>query len=533
MNNTAELLTFDSLGLKEEILNTLNSIGHTSPTPIQEKTIPLLIKGGDLLGQAQTGTGKTGAFALPILNQIDLKNKTTQALVIAPTRELAVQVAEAFKTYAKNLSGFVVAPVYGGASMVEQLRILKRGAHVVVGTPGRLIDHLNRRTLKLDNIKTFVLDEADEMLKMGFKEDIESILEKAPSDRQIVLFSATMPKEIRRVAQRHQNNAKEVIIKSATQTVDTVEQSFWPVSKVGKFQALRRILEVHEFTSMLVFTKTKFASVEVADWLRDYGYKAACLNGDLSQSDRERVVGKLKNGNINIVVATDIAARGLHVDGISHVVNYDMPQEVESYVHRIGRTGRMGEKGQAILFVNRREERMLKTIERVTKQRIKPFDLPTQFQIDESRLKTIKGKIIKAAKKNETKKYQDLILEVTGEEGISALDIAAALVNLLEGNNEKKHTESNVVELFPKKKNSRDRSDRKRRGRGARGNSRSSRGGSRDKRGGKSSERKRSSAGKSSKSGSIWSKDRSSSSNKGSSSGSRKKGSESGGRSRR
>jgi ATP-dependent RNA helicase DeaD len=362
---------FDTLGLAQPLLKALAEVGYETPSPIQAACIPVLLAGHDLLGEAQTGTGKTAAFALPLLQKIDLKRAVPQALILTPTRELAIQVAEALQKYAHHMPGFHVLPIYGGQSMVVQLRALSRGTHVIVGTPGRVMDHLERKSLALNNLQTLVLDEADEMLRMGFIDDVKWILEHTPAERQTALFSATMPDVIRRVAHEHLREPKEIKIRSATSTVVTTSQSYCQTHTGQKLEALTRILEVEDdFDAAIVFVRTKTATVELADKLEARGYSVAALNGDLTQGLREQVIERLKAGTIDIVVATDVAARGLDVARISHVINYDVPYDTEAYVHRIGRTGRAGRAGRAILFLAPREMYMLKLIERATKQKI-------------------------------------------------------------------------------------------------------------------------------------------------------------------
>jgi len=367
---------FGQLALAGPVLQALQEIGYESPSPIQAESIPHLLEGRDLFGQAQTGTGKTAAFALPLLSRLDLGLKQPQILVLTPTRELAIQVAEAFQAYARHLKGFHVVPIYGGQSMDTQLRQLRRGVHVVIGTPGRIMDHLRRKSLVLDSLRTLVLDEADEMLRMGFIDDVEWILEHTPAERQTALFSATMPDAIRRVAQKHLRDPREVRIKSGTTTVSTTKQRYWQVSGLHKLDALTRILEVEDFDAVLIFVRTKTETVALAEKLEARGFAAAALNGDMNQALRERTVEQLKNEKLDIVVATDVAARGLDVQRISLVFNYDIPCDTESYVHRIGRTGRAGRPGSAILFVSPREMRMLRAIEKATRQPIEAMHLP-------------------------------------------------------------------------------------------------------------------------------------------------------------
>ncbi|MBC6904322.1 ATP-dependent helicase [Saccharophagus sp. K07] len=425
--------TFEQLGLSQPLLQALQQIGYESPSPIQAMAMPPLLKGRDVLGQAQTGTGKTAAFALPVLQQLDLKQKHTQALVLAPTRELAIQVAEAFQSYAHFLPGFHILPIYGGQAYDKQIQALKRGVQVVVGTPGRVMDHMRKGTLKLDKIKHFVLDEADEMLRMGFIDDVEWILSHAPSDRQIALFSATMPREIAKVANTYLNNPEHVKIEVKTTTAETIRQRYWPVSGLHKLDAITRILEVEPFDAMIIFVRTKTTTVELAEKLEARGYSAAALNGDIPQNVRERTIDKLKNGQIDILVATDVAARGLDVDRISHVLNYDIPYDTEAYVHRIGRTGRAGRAGEAILFVAKREVRMLHAIEKATGQAIQPMRLPSAADINEHRVIRFKQKIQDALQQEDLDFYRNLIEDICRDNEQNPIDIAAALACLYQG----------------------------------------------------------------------------------------------------
>ncbi|MCB0333409.1 MAG: DEAD/DEAH box helicase, partial [Bdellovibrionales bacterium] len=415
MNTESGTISFRELGLASHLLQTLEAVGYEAPTPIQAQSIPVLLSGQDLLGQAQTGTGKTGAFALPLLSNLDLHANAPQILVLTPTRELAIQVSEAFQTYARNLDGFRVVPIYGGQSMSHQLNHLKRGAHVVVGTPGRLMDHLRRKSLHLDSIKALVLDEADEMLKMGFIEDIEWILEHTPAEKQVALFSATMPPAIRKVARTHLKEAQEIHIESKTSTVETIRQQYWLVSGLHKLDALTRILEVEDGDATLIFVRTKNATVDLAEKLEARGYSAAALNGDVTQQLRERTIQKLKNGELDVVVATDVAARGLDVERISHVINYDIPYDTESYVHRIGRTGRAGRSGSAILFVAPREKRMLATIERATKQKMEAFELPTKKEVSLRRIERFKERLLSTVQNHDLSFYSQIINELSTE----------------------------------------------------------------------------------------------------------------------
>jgi len=429
-------VTFNDLALNKSLLKILDEVGYESPSPIQAQTIPLLLQGKDIIGQAQTGTGKTAAFALPLISNMDLKQKDPQLLVLAPTRELAIQVAEAFQKYATYMKGFHVLPVYGGSDYSGQIRALKRGVHVVVGTPGRVMDHIRKGTLKLGSLSALVLDEADEMLRMGFIDDVEWILEQTPESRQIALFSATMPQQIRRIATRYLNDPEQITIKTKTTTVNTIRQRFWPVSGVHKLDALTRILEAEDFDGMIIFVRTKNSTEELADKLKARGYSAAALNGDIAQNKRERTVNNLKKGLLDIVVATDVAARGLDVERISHVVNYDVPHDTESYVHRIGRTGRAGRQGDAILFVAPREKRMLNAIERATRQKIDMMELPSTEVINDKRIDKFKQRITDALANEDTAIFTQLIEHYQQEHNVPAIEIAAALAHLLQGDND-------------------------------------------------------------------------------------------------
>jgi ATP-dependent RNA helicase DeaD len=425
--------SFRDLALSEPVLRALTDVGYESPSPIQAATIPVLLSGADMLGQAQTGTGKTAAFALPALTRIDLSKHEPQVLVLVPTRELALQVAEAFLKYAAHLKGFHVLPIYGGQSYQPQLNALRRGVHVVVGTPGRVIDHMNRGTLKLTGLTLLVLDEADEMLRMGFVDAVESILEQTPPQRQVALFSATIPAPIRRIASKHLRSPIEVTIKSKTSTATNIRQRYWIVSGMHKLDALTRILEAETFDGMLVFTRTKQSTVELAEKLEARGFAAAPLNGDIPQPQRERTVARLKAGQIDIVVATDVAARGLDVERIGHVVNYDVPYDTESYVHRIGRTGRAGRKGEAILFVAPRERNMLRAIERATRQVIEPMNLPTVDAVNTLRIAKFKQRITETIAKGEANTFRPVLEQLEAETGLPLIDIAAALATLSQG----------------------------------------------------------------------------------------------------
>ena len=420
--------TFADLGLSDSLLKTLTEIGYESPSPIQAACIPVLLDGRDIIGMAQTGTGKTAAFALPLMEQIDVKVAKPQALILTPTRELAIQVAEALQSYAHGMPGFHVLPIYGGQSYTIQLKQLARGAHVIVGTPGRVMDHLERKTLNLDHLKTLVLDEADEMLRMGFIDDVEWILERTPEQHQTALFSATMPEQIRRVAQKYLVEPREIKIKSATATVAAIRQVYWQVSGMHKLDALTRILEVEEdFDAAIIFVRTKTATVELADKLSARGYAAAALNGDLNQQMRERVIEQLKSGALDIVIATDVAARGIDVPRVSHVVNYDIPYDTEAYVHRIGRTGRAGRTGNAILFVAPREIRMLRTIERATRQPISPLTLPSRADVTNKRVADFKGKVAEVLNAEGLDFFANIVSQIAEEQNVGAEEVAAAL----------------------------------------------------------------------------------------------------------
>ena len=432
-DSTRPPVPFTGLGLPEPLLRALRDVGYESPSPIQSATIPPLLAGRDLLGQAQTGTGKTAAFALPILARLDPAQAKPQALVLAPTRELAIQVAEAFQKYAVHLSGFHVLPVYGGQSYYPQLQALKRGVHVIVGTPGRVIDHLDRGTLDLSELRCLVLDEADEMLRMGFIDDVETVLKKTPESRQVALFSATMPAQIKRIAQTYLKDPVEIAIKSATSTAANIRQRHWSVSGVNKLDALTRILEAEPFEAMLVFARTKLGAQELAEKLAARGLSAAAIHGDVEQKQREKMIQSLKDGRIDILVATDVAARGLDVDRISHVLNYDIPYDTESYVHRIGRTGRAGRSGEAILFVAPRERSMLVAIERATRQKIEPMQLPSVETVNDQRVARFLGRITEALGSVDLALFRDLVERYEREHNVPSVEIAAALATLVQG----------------------------------------------------------------------------------------------------
>jgi ATP-dependent RNA helicase DeaD len=424
---------FAALALRPEVQQALADVGYEAPSPIQAATIPPLLEGRDVLGQAQTGTGKTAAFALPILSRIEARPGKPQALVLAPTRELAIQVAEAFQRYAAHIPGFQVLPIYGGQSYGPQLHALRRGVHVVVGTPGRVIDHLDKSTLDLSELKYLVLDEADEMLRMGFIDDVEKVLEATPPTRQVALFSATMPAPIRKIAQAHLKDPVEVTIKAKTTTAANIRQRYWFVSGMHKLDALTRILEAEPFDAMIIFARTKQATEELAEKLTARGLAAAAINGDIAQPQRERVIQQLKDGKLDILVATDVAARGLDVERISHVFNYDIPYDTESYVHRIGRTGRAGRSGEAILFVTPREKGMLRAIERATRQPIEEMKLPTVEAVNDVRIARFKQRITDTLAQDDLGEFQRLIEQYEQEQNVPAIEIAAALARLAQG----------------------------------------------------------------------------------------------------
>jgi ATP-dependent RNA helicase DeaD len=424
------MTTFKDLGVLDKILPVLEELGYESPSPIQEKSIPVLLEGKDLLAQAQTGTGKTAAFALPILSKIDLNLKSPQAIVLAPTRELAIQVAESFQHYAKYLPNFHVLPIYGGQDYRPQLSALKRGPHVIVGTPGRVMDHLERGTLKLSTIKIIVLDEADEMLNMGFLEDVKWILKKIDHKHQSALFSATMPDSIRRIADTHLTSPTHIKIQANSATVDSIKQLAMLVSQESKLEALTRFLEVENIGAALIFARTKIATTELAEKLQARGYIAAAINGDMSQTNREKVIRRIKSGSLDIVVATEVAARGLDVERISHVINYDIPLDPESYVHRIGRTGRAGRDGVSLLFVTPRERRMLRDIERAIHAPITFIDPPTVNEIQKKRMDELGNKVRSALQNHNLDVYRNMVDKISHDHEVDPRDVAAAMAFL-------------------------------------------------------------------------------------------------------
>ncbi|SDG87207.1 DEAD/DEAH box helicase [Microbacterium sp. 77mftsu3.1] len=431
---TPALPGFDELGLTGPVLAAIKDLGYETPSAIQAATIPVLLGGRDVVGMAQTGTGKTAAFALPIMENLDLTQKTPQALVLAPTRELALQVCEAFESYAARMKGVHVLPVYGGQGYGVQLSALRRGVHIVVGTPGRIMDHLEKGTLDLSQLKNLVLDEADEMLKMGFAEDVEQILAKTPAEKQVALFSATMPPSIRRLAQQYLRDPEEITVKTKTSTNTNITQRYLIVSYQQKVDALTRILEVEDFDGMIIFVRTKNETETLAEKLRARGFSAAPINGDIPQPQRERSISQLKDGKLDILVATDVAARGLDVERISHVVNFDIPTDTESYVHRIGRTGRAGRKGDAISFVTPRERYLLAHIERATRQAPTQMHLPTTEDINSTRLARFDDAITAAlAETDRITGFRDVIAHYVRNHDVPEQDVAAALAVVAQG----------------------------------------------------------------------------------------------------
>lgn len=432
---------FHDLNLPTELCRALEQSGYEHPTEIQAKTIPPLLTGRDVLGQAQTGTGKTAAFALPLLSRLDVQLPETQVLVLTPTRELAIQVSESFLKYGQHLRGLRVTPIYGGSSYATQISALRRGSHVVVGTPGRIMDHMRESRLRIDMLQCLVLDEADEMLRMGFVEDVEWILQQTPENRQIALFSATMPDPIRRIADQHLKNPSVVTVASKQRTADTIQQRFLIVDPKHKLEALQRILEAEATDGVIVFVKTKIATVEVADQLKALGYSAVALNGDIPQAQRERTIDQLKEGTINLLVATDVAARGLDVQRISHVINYDLPADAEAYVHRVGRTGRAGRVGQAILFLSPKQRGALRELDKAAGQGIEPMTIPTSKEINALRETRFKERIAVACADAKTasfrgeqfRHFEKLVSQCAEEHELSVLQVAAGLAMLAQG----------------------------------------------------------------------------------------------------
>jgi ATP-dependent RNA helicase DeaD len=454
-----EGLTFDQLGLDDLVLSAVRQIGYETPSPIQAETIPPLLAGRDVVGLAQTGTGKTAAFALPILSQLDLHQRTPQALVLAPTRELALQVCEAFEKYAAPLRDVRVLPVYGGQGYGVQLSALRRGVHIVVGTPGRIMDHIRKGTLDLSELRFLVLDEADEMLNMGFAEDVETILDETPPDKQVALFSATMPKQIRRLSQQYLSDPIEITVKNKTATAPNITQRYLVVGYPQKVDALTRIFEVENFEAMIVFVRTKHETESLAEKLRARGFSATAINGDVAQAQRERTVSQLKSGALDILVATDVAARGLDVERISHVVNFDIPTDPESYVHRIGRTGRAGRSGHAISFVTPRERYLLRHIEKATRQPLTEMHLPSVEDVNQTRLARFDDAITTAlSDAGKVEFFREVVAHYVREHDVPEVDVAAALAVVLQGD------EPLLLEPEPERPARRERPDRGDRG---------------------------------------------------------------------
>ncbi|MDO6636246.1 DEAD/DEAH box helicase [Pseudoalteromonas carrageenovora] len=473
----SEPVTFESLNLSPAILKAVEELGYKTPSEIQAQCIPLLLERKDVLGLAQTGTGKTAAFALPLLNNIDPSVKQPQILVLTPTRELAIQVAEAFEQYAKHTRGVEVLALYGGQSYSIQLSALRRGAQIIVATPGRLIDHINRGTIKFDALQALVLDEADEMLRMGFIDDVENIMEKTPREKQTCLFSATMPKQIQNISSKYMNNPEQVHISARNSTVSSVEQVFWN-AHVHKNKAIVRFLEAEQYEGAIVFVRTRNDTVQLAELLEREGFSAAPLNGDMNQQARERTVDRLKNGMLNVVIATDVAARGLDVDRLSLVINYDIPQDSEAYVHRIGRTGRAGRTGKAILFVKHNERYLLKNIIRHTKSEIAQVELPTAKIVEEKRINALQEKLTLALENKDITFFNEVAANMAQKLELAPEDLAGALLCLAQQQSPIKVEE---VKIQPRERN--ERNDR---------NSRNDRGdrGRRNERGGERAERK-------------------------------------------
>ncbi|WP_243060493.1 DEAD/DEAH box helicase [Nocardioides sp. SR21] len=460
-DETTDTVTFADLGLDPKVLKALSDVGYEKPSAIQAATIPPLLEGRDVVGLAQTGTGKTAAFALPILSRLDLSQKTPQALVLAPTRELALQVCEAFEKYAAHMKGVHVLPVYGGQAYGVQLSALRRGVHVIVGTPGRIMDHLAKGTLDLTELRFLVLDEADEMLNMGFAEDVETILADTPDDKNVALFSATMPAQIRRISKQYLTNPEEITVKNKTTTSPNITQRYLMVSYPQKVDALTRILEVENFEGMIVFVRTKNETETLAEKLRARGFSAAAINGDVAQAQRERTVNQLKSAKLDILVATDVAARGLDVERISHVVNYDIPTDTESYVHRIGRTGRAGRSGDAISFVTPRERYLLKQIEKATRQPLTQMQLPTAEDVNATRLSRFDDQITEAL--NQTKRierFRDIIAHYVREHDVLEVDVAAALAVVAQGETPLLIDPADEVRIREPREDTRDRPER-------------------------------------------------------------------------
>lgn len=459
---------FSELGLPDFLLRAIETLGYKEPTPIQAQAIPVLLAGEDVLGQAQTGTGKTAAFALPLLANIQIKRRETQVLVLVPTRELALQVAEAFSGFASNFPGINILPIYGGQGYSTQLSVLRKGAHIVIGTPGRVMDHMRSEALKLDSLKTLILDEADEMLKMGFAEDVEWILEQTPSQRQIGLFSATMPAAIRSIAEKYLKNPQKISVKHNAENAANIRQCYWLVSNMNKLDALSRILETEESDAVIVFVRTKRATEELAEQLVARGFNAVAINGDVVQKQRERVIEQLKSGRIKILIATDVAARGIDVDRVTHVINYEPPSNSESYVHRIGRTGRAGRKGTAIIFIAPKDRYILRNIERATKQEIELMEPASTKTINERRTAAFKKRITEGLEQD-ISFFENLLQQYVEETGVDAVKVAASLAKMLQGKNEFLLQKSAASSAPPRESRDRDRDSDRRDSRGDRG----------------------------------------------------------------
>lgn len=459
---------FANLGLPDAIQNSVAKVGFTEPSPIQAETIPLLMDGRDVVGLAQTGTGKTAAFALPILARIASDQRHPQALVLAPTRELALQVADSFQSFAEHLEGIEILPIYGGQAYGIQLSGLRRGAQIIVGTPGRVIDHLDKGSLDISQLDYMVLDEADEMLNMGFQEDVERILDDTPEHKQVALFSATMPNGIRRLSKKYLDNPAEVTVKAQARTNDNITQRYIMIPHRAKMAAFIRILKVIDYDAVIVFCRTKQETEEVAEKLGDRGFNAAAINGDIAQNQRERTVDQLKDGRLDILVATDVAARGLDVDRITHVINYDIPRDTESYVHRIGRTGRAGRTGEAILFVTPRERRMLRSIERVTKARLEEMDLPTVAEVNDKRTEKFQQRITAALGDKQVEFFRKLVRDYSEENDTAMDDIAAAIAVMMQDGKDFLMKDEPLPKADKKERKARDRGPRGGKDRGGR-----------------------------------------------------------------
>ena len=490
--STDQQNNFDALGLSSSILNMLNELSFTTPTDVQSKAIPLMLDGKDVIVQSQTGTGKTAAFGLPILQNIDVKSKNTQCIILAPTRELAIQVCEAIKTFCKNQRNLLVTPIFGGSDYREQIQNLRRGSQIVVGTPGRVMDHLRKGTLKLDTITHLVLDEADEMLRMGFIDDVEWILSHTPETKQMALFSATMPGPIKKIAQKYLTNASEIHIKQKAMTVDRIKQHYAVVKDCDKVEAIQRILEVSNYDGVIIFARTKLETQDVSDRLAKAGMRSEALNGDLAQATRKRCIDKLKSGNIDIIVATDVAARGIDIERVSCVINLDIPFDHETYVHRIGRTGRAGREGDAILLINPKQQRLLKSLERTTKSPIELLKLPTGQDMATKRTAVFQAKIKDLTGKLDLGVYKSMLTDFISENDLDVLDVAAVLAHIAQGNQSllNRRNEKNINAEFygngggdSRRSRFGDRNDKLSfRDRNSRGRDRGSRGGERSER---------------------------------------------------